>query len=60
MYEQARHYDESIERGITYDDPDVGIAWRDALELIPSKQDASAPQLWWSRPSCRSSTEREA
>jgi dTDP-4-dehydrorhamnose 3,5-epimerase len=45
MYKQAPYYDESIERGIKYDDSDVGILWPDGLELIPSKRDASAPLL---------------
>jgi dTDP-4-dehydrorhamnose 3,5-epimerase len=45
MYKQAPYYDEGIERGIKYDDPDVGIAWPDGLTLIPSKRDASAPLL---------------
>ncbi|MEA2388056.1 MAG: dTDP-4-dehydrorhamnose 3,5-epimerase, partial [Thermoleophilaceae bacterium] len=34
----------SIERGIKYDDPGVGIDWPD-IELIPSERDASAPTL---------------
>jgi dTDP-4-dehydrorhamnose 3,5-epimerase len=45
LYKQAPYYDESIERGIAYDDPDVGIAWPEGLELIPSQRDASAPRL---------------
>jgi dTDP-4-dehydrorhamnose 3,5-epimerase len=45
MYKQAPYYDESIERGIKYDDPDVAIAWPDTVELIPSKRDATAPLL---------------
>ncbi len=38
-------YDESIARGIKYDDPDVGIEWPEGLELIPSERDRSAPLL---------------
>jgi dTDP-4-dehydrorhamnose 3,5-epimerase len=44
MYKQAPYYDESIERGIKYDDPEVGIEWPD-IELIPSQRDANAPRL---------------
>jgi dTDP-4-dehydrorhamnose 3,5-epimerase len=44
IYKQAPYYDESIERGIAYNDPDVGIEWP-AEELIPSERDASAPRL---------------
>jgi dTDP-4-dehydrorhamnose 3,5-epimerase len=45
FYKQAPYYDESIERGIKYDDPDVGIAWPEDIELIPSQRDATAPLL---------------
>ncbi|MFL5906075.1 MAG: dTDP-4-dehydrorhamnose 3,5-epimerase [Solirubrobacterales bacterium] len=44
MYKCSAYYDESIERGIKYDDPDVGIEWPD-IELIPSDRDANAPRL---------------
>lgn len=44
MYKCSAYYDESIERGIAYDDPDVGIEWPE-IELIPSQRDASAPLL---------------
>jgi dTDP-4-dehydrorhamnose 3,5-epimerase len=44
LYKCDAYYDESIERGIRYDDPDVGIEWPD-VELIPSKRDATAPLL---------------
>ena len=45
IYKQAPYYDESNERGIAYDDPDVGIAWPAGIELAPSARDASAPRL---------------
>ena len=45
MYKCSAYYDESIERGIAYDDPDVGIEWPSHLELLPSERDASAPTL---------------
>ncbi len=44
MYKCSAYYDESIERGIKYDDPEIGIQWPD-VELIPSDRDASAPRL---------------
>jgi dTDP-4-dehydrorhamnose 3,5-epimerase len=44
MYKCDAYYDESIERGIKYDDPEVGVQWPD-VELIPSQRDANAPLL---------------
>jgi dTDP-4-dehydrorhamnose 3,5-epimerase len=44
VYKCGAYYDESIERGIKYDDPGVGIEWPD-VELIPSERDANAPTL---------------
>jgi dTDP-4-dehydrorhamnose 3,5-epimerase len=44
MYKCSAYYDESIERGIKYDDPEIGIRWPD-VELIPSDRDAGAPRL---------------
>jgi dTDP-4-dehydrorhamnose 3,5-epimerase len=45
IYKTARYYRDDIERGISYRDPDVAIAWPEDLELIPSQRDASAPLL---------------
>jgi dTDP-4-dehydrorhamnose 3,5-epimerase len=45
MYKCDAYYDESIERGIKYDDPDIGIRWPESVELIPSERDANAPRL---------------
>jgi len=45
MYKCDAYYDESTERGIKYDDPDLGIRWPEDLELIPSERDANAPRL---------------
>ena len=44
LYKCDSYYDPSIERGIKYDDPDVGIEWPD-VELLPSERDANAPRL---------------
>lgn len=46
LYKQSSYYSDELERGIAYDDPDVGIAWPLPLDqLIPSARDASAPRL---------------
>jgi dTDP-4-dehydrorhamnose 3,5-epimerase len=44
IYKCDAYYDESIERGIKYDDPEIGIDWPD-VPLIPSDRDANAPRL---------------
>jgi dTDP-4-dehydrorhamnose 3,5-epimerase len=46
MYKQDRYYSDATERGIQYDDPDVGIEWPLPVEeLKPSERDATAPRL---------------
>ena len=45
MYKCSAYYDESIERGIAYNDPDVAIEWPEGVELQVSARDASAPRL---------------
>jgi dTDP-4-dehydrorhamnose 3,5-epimerase len=46
LYKQTGYYDPQLERGIAYNDPDVGIRWPlPAEELIPSQRDAGAPRL---------------
>jgi dTDP-4-dehydrorhamnose 3,5-epimerase len=46
FYKQDGYYSAITERGIKYDDPDVGIAWPLPLdELVPSQRDADAPLL---------------
>jgi dTDP-4-dehydrorhamnose 3,5-epimerase len=46
MYKQTTYYDGDIERGIAWNDPDVGIEWPlPADELIVSERDAEAPRL---------------
>jgi dTDP-4-dehydrorhamnose 3,5-epimerase len=44
LYKVSAPFDPSLERGIAYDDPDVGIEWP-ALELVASERDRSAPRL---------------
>jgi len=46
LYKQTAYYDPAVERGIAYNDPDVGIDWPlPAEELIVSERDAAAPRL---------------
>jgi dTDP-4-dehydrorhamnose 3,5-epimerase len=44
-YKVSDYYDPAIERGIAWDDPDVGIKWPSGLELSVSERDANAPRL---------------
>jgi dTDP-4-dehydrorhamnose 3,5-epimerase len=45
IYKQSGYYAAETERGIRYDDPDVGVEWPAGLELTVSRRDASAPLL---------------
>lgn len=45
IYKQSSYYSAETDRGIRYDDPDVGIQWPEGLELVPSPRDAQAPLL---------------
>jgi dTDP-4-dehydrorhamnose 3,5-epimerase len=46
FYKQDAYYAGATERGIKYDDPDIGIAWPVPVEeLQPSQRDADAPVL---------------
>jgi dTDP-4-dehydrorhamnose 3,5-epimerase len=46
MYKQSAYYDPAVERGIAWNDPDVGIEWPlPEGELIVSERDAAAPLL---------------
>lgn len=46
FYKQTNYYDDDLERGISYRDPDVGIEWPIPVdELVPSDRDAKAPTL---------------
>ncbi len=46
MYKQSNYYADETERGIAYNDPEVGIEWPLATEdLVPSERDATAPRL---------------
>jgi dTDP-4-dehydrorhamnose 3,5-epimerase len=46
FYKQSNYYSDEHERGIKYDDPEIGIEWPLPVEeLIPSERDATAPTL---------------
>jgi dTDP-4-dehydrorhamnose 3,5-epimerase len=46
IYKQTAYYDAAVERGIAFDDPDVGVVWPlPAAELIVSERDRAAPRL---------------
>jgi len=46
IYKQSAYYDPALERGIAWNDPEVGISWPLAAEeLIVSERDARAPAL---------------
>jgi dTDP-4-dehydrorhamnose 3,5-epimerase len=44
-YKVSSYYDAKIERGIAWDDPDVGIEWPASLDLSVSERDMTAPHL---------------
>ena len=44
VYRCSSYYDQALEGGFAYDDPDVGIEWP-PLDLTPSERDAAAPRL---------------
>ena len=46
LYKQTAYYDPAVERGIAWNDPDIGIEWPLAeAELIVSERDSLAPRL---------------
>jgi dTDP-4-dehydrorhamnose 3,5-epimerase len=46
LYKQTAYYDPAVERGIAWDDPEIGIEWPLPLDqLIVSERDKQAPQL---------------
>lgn len=46
IYKQTAYYDPALERGIAWNDPDVGVRWPlPVAELIVSARDSSAPLL---------------
>ena len=46
LYRQTAYYDPALERGIAWNDPDVGIQWPlPPEEMIVSERDTAAPRL---------------
>jgi dTDP-4-dehydrorhamnose 3,5-epimerase len=46
LYKQSAYYDPAVERGIAWNDPDIGIDWPLPVEeLVVSERDAAAPRL---------------
>ena len=45
LYKQTAYYDPSLEGGIAWDDPDVGIEWPAGVDYQVSARDAQAPRL---------------
>jgi dTDP-4-dehydrorhamnose 3,5-epimerase len=46
LYKQTAYYDPAVERGIAWDDPEIGIRWPLPREqLTVSERDAAAPRL---------------
>jgi dTDP-4-dehydrorhamnose 3,5-epimerase len=46
LYKQTAYHEAGIERGIAWDDPDIGVRWPLAREeLIVSERDTRAPRL---------------
>jgi dTDP-4-dehydrorhamnose 3,5-epimerase len=44
VYKCSAYYDPETERGIAFNDPEIGIEWPE-LELTPSERDSKAPLL---------------
>jgi dTDP-4-dehydrorhamnose 3,5-epimerase len=45
LYKQSAYYDPAVERGIAWNDPEIGIEWPVEIEPIVSARDAAAPTL---------------
>ena len=45
LYKQTAYYDPAVERGIAWNDPEIGIRWPAEIEPIVSARDAAAPTL---------------
>ena len=44
VYKCTAYYDAATERGIRFDDPDVGVRWPGDIELLYSERDRDAPR----------------
>jgi dTDP-4-dehydrorhamnose 3,5-epimerase len=45
VYKSSAYYDSALEGGFAYNDPAVGIAWPEGLNLSVSARDSAAPAL---------------
>jgi dTDP-4-dehydrorhamnose 3,5-epimerase len=45
VYKCTAYYDAETEKGIRFDDPDVGVRWPEDMELLYSDRDRDAPLL---------------
>jgi dTDP-4-dehydrorhamnose 3,5-epimerase len=45
MYKQDNYYSPETERGIAWNDPDVGIEWPSGIDFHVSERDENAPRL---------------
>ena len=45
VYKCTAYYDPATEKGIRFDDPDVGVEWPGDVELLYSERDRTAPRL---------------
>lgn len=45
IYKQSTYFEPALERGIAWDDPEIGIQWPAGIELTVSPRDAAAPHL---------------
>ncbi len=45
LYKTTDYYAGEVERAIMFNDPDIGISWRDAGALVLSEKDRCAPRL---------------
>jgi dTDP-4-dehydrorhamnose 3,5-epimerase len=45
LYKQTTYFAPEIERAIRFDDPDIGIAWPEGIEVVTSAKDREAPLL---------------
>ena len=45
VYKTSAYYDPGLESGFSYLDPEVGIGWPAAADLVASARDSSAPPL---------------
>jgi len=45
VYKCTTYYDPATEAGLRFDDPEVGIAWPEEIELVCSERDRAAPPL---------------